>query len=276
MTTSAPTGGGPPEDPASSVRPGQPSDPPGSPVDPHDPAAPYWPAQPYAGPPVSAPPGGPPPGYWPPTYGEAPAPPFPQAPAATSSRRRRRMVLIGVVVAAGVAVAVTSVVVATHSSDHAASAGVTLSPSVADTATGGVVFTSEQGRFRARFPAAPTEQHVPATIGGVTLTVHVAVTQDPVAEVASEMVSADLPRDQYQTTMRAGLASFAAPGNLTVADEQETTFRGQPARSATLNRPNGGRISAMIFIYSPSRVYIIVAEQGATADRLVASFVALP
>jgi hypothetical protein len=187
------------------------------------------------------------------------------------------MVLIGVVAAAVVAVAITTTVVVTQPSDDAApTAGVTLSPSVADTATGGVVFTSDQGRFRARFPSQPTERHVPATIGGVSLTVHLAVTSDPAAEVASEMVSSQVPSDQYQDTMRVGLTSLAAPGNLTIQGEQETTFRGQPARTATLVRPDGTRLSAIVFFYSSSRLYLIIAEEGGTADRLVASFVALP
>ncbi|MGX7677908.1 hypothetical protein ACSMXN_03300 [Jatrophihabitans sp. DSM 45814] len=213
-----------------------------------------------------------PPGY-PPVGG--PGQPYPwngYPPPAPKSRARLWIWLT----AAAVLVVAVVVAVAASSTDHHNSASAPLTPTVADTATTGVLYTSTAGRFRARFPVQPTERSVPTTTGGTQINIVVAVASKPFAEVASETSSATIPVDQYQNTMRIALTSFAAPGNFTIDSQTATTFRGRPARTGTFTTPTGVHLTATVFFYTGTRLYYLVANPGPNATELAASFVALP
>jgi hypothetical protein len=182
--------------------------------------------------------------------------------------------LICLAVVAGVAAIAIAATVG-NSKSPTNSGPAALSPSASDTATDGVVVQSLAGQFRARFPSQPDEQTVPESIGGVSITVHVARTRSPITEIATETTSTAIPSDQYQTTMRIAMTSFAAPGNLTIDSQSPMTFRGRPARTAAFTAPTGEHISAIVFFYNGTRMYYLVAQTGSPFDELVASFVAL-
>jgi hypothetical protein len=149
-------------------------------------------------------------------------------------------------------------------------------PSGSDTATSGIVFSSPAGHFRARFPSQPTEQTVPESSGGVNITVHNAVVQDPITEVSSEDSSVAVPEAGFQLTMRTALTSFGSGAGLTDnGDQAVTTFRGRPARTASFDTTGGQTLRALVFFYTSSRLYYLVAEDGAAFDALSDSFVAI-
>lgn len=244
--------------------------------------SPDYPA-PGAYPPPSAYPAAsayPPPGYsngsgWPQPYPADPSAYVSAYPPPAPKRHRGRWIALvaAVVVVAGVVVGV----LATRSpAKHDPTAGASLTPSVADTATTGYVFTSTKGHFRARFPDIPNERTIPEDLGGVKLTADYAAVQNPVAEVASETTSQPVAEDQQSMALAQVVREFAVPSNLTIDSQDTTTFRGISAQSAEFTSPSGIHLSALFFFSSSTRLYIIVAETGATYDELLASFEALP
>jgi hypothetical protein len=233
-------------------------------------------------------PGYPPAGYSQPGYPAAgyphpgfatypdPAWPGPALATAPQSHRRRYIWIAAVAVVVAAAITTTAVLVGGSSSKHQVATGATLTPSASDTATTGVVFTSQAGHFQARFPAQPNEQSVPLTLGSIKENVNVALLPDPITEVSAEDISVSLPSAQYELTMRTALGTFAGSSGSTAGPQTDTTFRGKPARTGTFTTPTGDHLTALIFVYSPTRLYYLVAQSGAPITELEASFVALP
>jgi hypothetical protein len=197
-------------------------------------------------------------------------------PSPPPTRRRHIWIWITVSAALVAALVIGLVVAGANSSSKNNIAQAPLTPSASDTATTGVVITSSEGHFRARFPSQPTEQTVPETIGSEKVTIHAAVVGAPVTEIAAEDSSIAIPASEYQTTLRLALSTFAGVTNSQASPQLATTFRGQPARTATFTIAGREQLSALIFFYSQTRLYYLVAETGAQFNELEASFVALP
>ncbi len=144
-------------------------------------------------------------------------------------------------------------------------------------ANGGALFTSSVGHFRARFPSQPTDLNVPASgTGSVQFNLQGAWCTSPITEIAAETSATPVPAAQQETAMEIALNSFSASAHQTAQGQAPTTYSGRVGRTATFTTPGGTQLTAMVFFYSDTRLYIIVAPTGTAFDDLVASFVALP
>ncbi len=240
------------------------------------------PQSPYYGPPATSQPNLRAEDYWMPVAPEELLPPVnpytaPGLVYTMPPTKRDRGLWIGlagicVLVLAAVAAALVAVEVTRH---HNASAG-TLKPATPDTATTGVVFESKTGHFTARFPAQPKAITVPMSIGSVKIAENMAVSSTPLAEVGEDTTSQATSSADYLVDLQIQLRAFAAPGDLRIDSEADSTFRGLPAEVATYTTPTGDVLNAVAFYYSGTRSYVLVGEAGSTFDELTASFVATP
>lgn len=194
-------------------------------------------------------------------------PPVSEPPASNRSRVRLSIAIAaGVLVVAGVVAGVTAIVT---------SSGSPAGRSRSTSADGGV-FTSQIGHFRARFPSPPTELNVPASgTGSVQFNLQGAWCTSPITEIAAETAAAAVPKDQQEAALQLALASFANTVPPTGAGQVPTTYSGHAGRTGTFKTSGGTQLTAMVFFYSDTRLYIIVAPTGSAFDDLVASFVPL-
>jgi hypothetical protein len=138
----------------------------------------------------------------------------------------------------------------------------------------GVVYRSARAHFAARFPDAPEQHVIPASIGGLSLSIVVVV--DALANVAveCEQISQPLPPGEISSALSSFINSSASGG--TVITDSETTFDGYQAHQGSIRRTDGELYSEMIVVYSGTRLYALLAPTGATYDALLASFVPAP
>lgn len=189
----------------------------------------------------------------------------------------RRRTLTSLVVAVLALAGCSSVVPGTGSTVVAATGSgfpSTTSPPAGST---GVSVTYAAGHLRAVFPSRPTQRSVPGDIGGETFTVYIALVHDPhPLEAACEEVSSAIPSDEYQATLRAAVSGLEGSSGLTVTDQQATTFRGHPARSASLSSASGVDYSLLAFFWTSHRFYLLFGATGSDFTTLMTSFEALP
>jgi hypothetical protein len=141
---------------------------------------------------------------------------------------------------------------------------------------GGVAVIDRGGHFRVRMPSAPQKLTEPGSFGGYEFHVHVDIVRSPyVAIVEGEDVTPALTRDSFEITLRSAVSSFQTSSGMTLIKESRTTFQGHRGRKAILERA-GTRYEFLIFIYSGSQVYALLAPAGAKFAALANSFVAMP
>jgi hypothetical protein len=179
-------------------------------------------------------------------------------------------------VAAVIAIAVWILVaVSGGSSKHAAPPrSVTSAPNAAPTSRVASTITSQEGHFTARFPVQPVEKTVPLTSSGEPR-MQVAVCLSPITLVGSEIGSTPISADQYQNIMRVAVSSSVLPVSPKLVHVAITKFRGFPGRTATYVTGSGAQFTMVLFSYSPTRVYVLMAASGAAIDALEGSFIPL-
>jgi hypothetical protein len=143
----------------------------------------------------------------------------------------------------------------------------------------GVLVTYPAGHFAVVMPTQATERSEPGSLGGASFTVHLAVSVSSgnmPTEVGSEDIDPPLDPADYQLTMRAAISTFSGSSGSTVNSQTATQFRGYVARRASVTTPDGNAYTLMLFMYSPARLYIVFASDGATYDQVTMSLRLLP
>ena len=112
--------------------------------------------------------------------------------------------------------------------------------------------------------------------GAVQFNLQGAWCTNPITEIAAETSATPVPMPQQETAMQIALDSFSASAQQTSQGQAPTTYSGHVGRTATFKTPGGTQLTAMVYFYSDTRLYIIVAPTGSAFDDLVASFVPLP
>ena len=204
----------------------------------------------------------------------------PALPRAPRRRRRRRFRLrwpIIVSVASVIALASGVVVALSGSSKHAAAPPrVTGAADAGSTVPVGVLVTSKDGHFKDRFRVQPVEKNVPIVMAGKNSTFHLALCRSPVTEVGTESASVPIPASEYQNTVRVAANSLGLYVSLKIVRQVSTKFRDFPARTVTYVTGAGAQLTMVLFSYSPTRVYVLIAQSGPAFDALETSFAPLP
>jgi hypothetical protein len=141
---------------------------------------------------------------------------------------------------------------------------------------GGVLVTNAAGHFRVRMPSLPQRTDQPGSFGGYKFTVHIAIATTPyVAIVEGEDVDPPLGAATFESVLRSVVNGFRSTSSMRLVRQSPTTFRGSAARIAIF-AAGGMRFELMAFVYSGSRLYVLVAPPGRRFEALVSSFEALP
>jgi len=163
-------------------------------------------------------------------------------------------------------------------SEAPSSPGSTSSPTSSDSGHG-VLVTYPAGHFSAVMPTQATERSENGNLGGQSFTVYLAISVSDGSvptEVASEDIDHALDPSEYAATLRVAVGSFAGSSGMSVDSQTATTFRGYTARRALVTSPDGQSFSLLVFVYSPTRIYVVFASEGAVYNQVTSTLRLLP
>jgi hypothetical protein len=142
----------------------------------------------------------------------------------------------------------------------------------------GVLVTYPAGHFAVVMPSQATERTENGSLGGQSFTVYsaVAVTDGSPTEVGSEDIDEPLDPANYQVTLRAAVGAFEGASGTTITSQTATVFRGYTARRASVTSPDGKPFTLLVFMQSPTRLYILFASDGPIYDQITSTLRLLP
>jgi hypothetical protein len=139
----------------------------------------------------------------------------------------------------------------------------------------GFLVTEPAGHYQLRMPAKPKRSVQPGSVQGYKYTLYLSTVKDPyLALVEGEVVEPALPKDQIGDTLDSAVSSFQRNSEMTLVNQQNTTFNGHTAKTAVLEHA-GDRYELLVAAYSGAQIYLFFAPEGSKFDALTSSFRAI-
>jgi len=135
----------------------------------------------------------------------------------------------------------------------------------------GVVFTSPDGVYRARFPQAPTMESVPSPGNGVILNRAYVKSDSYEVQAASSIAPAPVPAASANVFLEAGLAGEVANLKGKLQSKTETTFAGMPAIEGSF-KGSDGYAARILVVASGANLFEVVVHSKTGADKLFTAF----
>jgi len=197
---------------------------------------------------------------------------FPHPPPRRSYRGVRNVVVCFVVVA--LAAGAIFYAMNRYTSRHSSTAGtaqLVAAPSAKAVVTKNGVYRSATAHFAVRFPSTPTSYSRSELVSGMSITLQVFSASHTLieeAEFGRDMTASDRSDALAGTVhgMRSGAYSTI------VTKVRAIRFHRQQARRVTLRAGNGERFTAVVVLYPPRRIYVLMAPTGKQFNALAKSF----